>query len=145
MRLLALRASFPYSTYSTSTLLPHRTLFHRQLSLSTNSIDRLIPLGGMSNLKILSMGRNVLKRIERLEEVRRRRGGEEKRRAQSTPVCVHVYSMCVYSYSGVYVKCGVTTPCTPPIVTHTRSLSPPPPPPPPPPPRLPASSPTVPV
>ena len=40
-----------------------------QLSLSTNSIDRLIPLGGMSNLKILSMGRNVLKRIEKLEEL----------------------------------------------------------------------------
>ena len=40
-----------------------------QLSLSTNSIDRLIPLGGMSKLKILSVGRNNLKKIEKLDEV----------------------------------------------------------------------------
>ena len=41
-----------------------------QLSLSTNSIDRLsIGLGGMTKLRILSVGRNVIKRIEKLEEV----------------------------------------------------------------------------
>ncbi|CAM9563932.1 unnamed protein product, partial [Discosporangium mesarthrocarpum] len=40
-----------------------------QLSLSTNSIDRLIPLAGMRNLKILSLGRNAIKKIERLDEV----------------------------------------------------------------------------
>eukprot|EP01029_Cantina_marsupialis_P015696 TRINITY_DN34517_c1_g1_i1.p1 TRINITY_DN34517_c1_g1~~TRINITY_DN34517_c1_g1_i1.p1 ORF type:complete len:188 (-),score=56.35 TRINITY_DN34517_c1_g1_i1:165-728(-) len=40
-----------------------------RLSLSTNQIDRLIPLGGMKGLKILSLGRNNLKRIEKLEEV----------------------------------------------------------------------------
>eukprot|EP00611_Tribonema_gayanum_P004583 TRINITY_DN1378_c0_g1_i1.p2 TRINITY_DN1378_c0_g1~~TRINITY_DN1378_c0_g1_i1.p2 ORF type:complete len:216 (-),score=86.89 TRINITY_DN1378_c0_g1_i1:19-594(-) len=39
------------------------------LSLSTNSIDRLIPLAGMKRLRILSLGRNVLKRIEKLEDV----------------------------------------------------------------------------
>ena len=41
----------------------------RQLSLSTNSIDRLIPLGGMPKLKRLSIGRNNIKKIEKLDEV----------------------------------------------------------------------------
>jgi dynein light chain 1 len=41
-----------------------------QLSLSTNSIDRMsVGLGGMTKLRILSLGRNVIKRIEKLEEV----------------------------------------------------------------------------
>mmetsp|Transcript_24465 Transcript_24465/g.76701 ORF Transcript_24465/g.76701 Transcript_24465/m.76701 type:complete len:190 (-) Transcript_24465:137-706(-) len=40
----------------------------KMLSLSTNSIDRLIPLSGMSNLTILSLGRNVLKKIEKLDD-----------------------------------------------------------------------------
>ncbi|CAM9837717.1 unnamed protein product, partial [Choristocarpus tenellus] len=40
-----------------------------QLSLSTNSIDRLIPLAGMKNLKILSLGRNGIKKIEKLDDV----------------------------------------------------------------------------
>lgn len=40
-----------------------------QLSLSTNSIDRLIPLSGMKKLRILSMGRNQLKKIEKLDDV----------------------------------------------------------------------------
>ncbi len=41
-----------------------------QLSLSTNSIDRMNPgLGGMVKLRILSLGRNMIKRIEKLEEV----------------------------------------------------------------------------
>ena len=39
------------------------------LSLSTNSIDRLIPLAGMKKLRILSMGRNQLKKIEKLDDV----------------------------------------------------------------------------
>jgi dynein light chain 1, axonemal len=39
------------------------------LSLSTNSVDRLIPLAGMKRLRVLSLGRNVLKRIEKLEDV----------------------------------------------------------------------------
>jgi len=39
------------------------------LSLSTNSIDRLIPLAGMKRLTILSMGRNGLKKIEKLDDV----------------------------------------------------------------------------
>jgi dynein light chain 1 len=37
------------------------------LSLSTNSIDRLIPLVGMKKLRILAIGRNQLKKIEKLE------------------------------------------------------------------------------
>ena len=42
---------------------------NRKLSLSTNSIDRLIPLGGMAKLRILSVGRNNLKKVEKLDEV----------------------------------------------------------------------------
>ncbi|CAN0543200.1 unnamed protein product, partial [Ectocarpus sp. 12 AP-2014] len=41
----------------------------RQLSLSTNCIDRIIPLAGMKNLKILSLGRNCIKKIEKLDDV----------------------------------------------------------------------------
>lgn len=40
-----------------------------KLSLSTNAIDRLGNLSGMTNLKILSVGRNNIKKIEKLEEV----------------------------------------------------------------------------
>ena len=40
-----------------------------QLSLSTNQIDRLIPFGGMQKLKILSLGRNQIKKIEKLEDL----------------------------------------------------------------------------
>jgi len=39
------------------------------LSLSTNAIDRLIPLAGMKKLRILSLGRNVIKKIEKLDDV----------------------------------------------------------------------------
>jgi dynein light chain 1 len=39
------------------------------LALSTNIIDKMQPLPGLKNLKILSMGRNNLKRIEKLDEV----------------------------------------------------------------------------
>ena len=39
------------------------------LSLSTNSIDRIIPLSGLKNLRILSIGRNVIKKIEKLDDV----------------------------------------------------------------------------
>lgn len=42
---------------------------NRQLSLSTNSIDRLIPLSGMKKLRILSLGRNQIKKIEKLDDV----------------------------------------------------------------------------
>ncbi len=40
-----------------------------RLALSTNQIDRIAPLTGMDNLKILSLSRNLLKKIERLEDV----------------------------------------------------------------------------
>ncbi|CAN0543934.1 unnamed protein product, partial [Ectocarpus sp. 8 AP-2014] len=40
-----------------------------QLSLSTNCIDRIIPLAGMKKLKILSLGRNCIKKIEKLDDV----------------------------------------------------------------------------
>jgi dynein light chain 1, axonemal len=39
------------------------------LSLSTNQIDRIMPLPGLKNLKILSLGRNNIKRIEKLDDV----------------------------------------------------------------------------
>jgi Leucine-rich repeat (LRR) protein len=41
----------------------------RQLSLSTNQIDRMFPLANMGKLKILSLSRNLIKKIEKLEEV----------------------------------------------------------------------------
>lgn len=40
-----------------------------RLSLSTNQIDRMVPLNGMKHLRILSLGRNQLKKLERLEDV----------------------------------------------------------------------------
>lgn len=39
------------------------------LSLSTNAIDRIAGLSGMGKLRILSLGRNNLKKIEKLDEV----------------------------------------------------------------------------
>uniref|UniRef100_A0A7S3K2Z4 Dynein axonemal light chain 1 n=1 Tax=Aureoumbra lagunensis TaxID=44058 RepID=A0A7S3K2Z4_9STRA len=40
------------------------------LQLSTNSIDKIsIALTGLKNLKILSLGRNVIKKIERLDDL----------------------------------------------------------------------------
>jgi dynein light chain 1 len=39
------------------------------LALSTNCIDRMIPLSGMKCLRILSLGRNAIKKIEKLEDV----------------------------------------------------------------------------
>lgn len=39
------------------------------LSLSSNAIDRLIPLNGMKSLRILSIGRNQIKKIEKLDDV----------------------------------------------------------------------------
>jgi dynein light chain 1, axonemal len=38
-----------------------------RLALSTNCIDRLVSLSGMPKLKILSLGRNNLKKFEHLE------------------------------------------------------------------------------
>ncbi|KAF1778991.1 Leucine-rich repeat domain, L domain-like [Phytophthora cactorum] len=49
-----------------------RTALHpayEHLSLSTNAIDRLIPLSGMKKLRILSLGRNQIKKIEKLDDV----------------------------------------------------------------------------
>lgn len=39
------------------------------LSLSTNAIDRFIQLNGLRSLKILSVGRNVIKKIEKLDDL----------------------------------------------------------------------------
>jgi len=39
------------------------------LALSTNSIDRIQPLPGLKNLKILSLGRNVIRKFEKLDDV----------------------------------------------------------------------------
>lgn len=41
----------------------------QKLSLSTNQIDRMAPFSGMDKLRILSLARNALKKIERLEDV----------------------------------------------------------------------------
>ena len=41
----------------------------QRLALSTNNIDKMVPLNGLSQLKILSLGRNMIKKIERLEDV----------------------------------------------------------------------------
>merc|ERR1712190_572016 len=41
----------------------------RQLSLSTNCIDKMISLPALKNLEILSLGRNVIKKITGLDEI----------------------------------------------------------------------------
>merc|ERR550537_1958008 len=41
----------------------------KKLSLSMNSIDKMISLPGLKNLEILSLGRNQIKKIAGLEEV----------------------------------------------------------------------------
>lgn len=41
----------------------------RHLSLSTNCIDKMISLPALKNLEILSLGRNMIKKIAGLEEV----------------------------------------------------------------------------
>lgn len=46
-----------------------RHLCCRQLSLSTNSIDKIGGLGGMASLKTLSLARNLIRKIEGLEPV----------------------------------------------------------------------------
>jgi len=40
-----------------------------RLALSTNSIDKIVPLTGLPKLKILSLGRNLIKKISDLEGV----------------------------------------------------------------------------
>ena len=44
-------------------------LARRQLSLSTNSIEKISSLSGMENLKVLALGRNQIKKIENLDSV----------------------------------------------------------------------------
>ena len=39
----------------------------RHLSLSTNSIEKVSNLAGLENLEILSLGRNIIKKLENLE------------------------------------------------------------------------------
>ena len=41
----------------------------RHLALSSNNIDKIAGLSGLDNLKILSLGRNLLKKIENVEPV----------------------------------------------------------------------------
>ena len=41
----------------------------QKLSLSTNAIEKMVPLTGMSKLRILSLGRNNIKKIEKLDDV----------------------------------------------------------------------------
>jgi dynein light chain 1 len=40
-----------------------------RLALSTNQIDRMAPFTGMEKLRLLSLSRNAIKKIERLEDV----------------------------------------------------------------------------
>jgi len=39
------------------------------LSFSTNAIDRMVSLSGMTKLRVLSLGRNNIKKLEKLEDV----------------------------------------------------------------------------
>lgn len=41
----------------------------KQLALSTNNIDKISNLAGLDSLKVLSLGRNMIKRIEGLDPV----------------------------------------------------------------------------
>ena len=41
----------------------------KHLSLSTNNIEKIIPLAGMDNLQILSLGKNLIKKIDNLDGV----------------------------------------------------------------------------
>jgi len=41
----------------------------RHLALSTNAIEKISSLSGMDNLRILSLGRNLIKKIENLDAV----------------------------------------------------------------------------
>lgn len=41
----------------------------RHLALSTNAIDRIAGLAGLKKLKILSLGRNIIRRIDKLDDV----------------------------------------------------------------------------
>lgn len=41
----------------------------KKLSLSTNRIEKLIPMAGLKNIEILSLSRNCLKKIQFLEEI----------------------------------------------------------------------------
>ena len=41
----------------------------RKLSLSTNNIEKVGPLGGLDQLEVLSLGRNCLKKVEGVEAV----------------------------------------------------------------------------
>jgi len=45
------------------------TCGRRHLALSTNSIDKIAGLGGLDALQILSLGRNLIRKIEGLEPV----------------------------------------------------------------------------
>ena len=44
-----------------------------RLALSTNTIDRIIPLGALTKLKILSVGRNAIKKVSGAECCTRRK------------------------------------------------------------------------
>ncbi|SOV13598.1 dynein light chain 1, putative [Plasmodium gaboni] len=41
----------------------------KRLSLSTNRIEKLIPMSGLKNIEILSLGRNCIKKIQYLEDI----------------------------------------------------------------------------
>lgn len=53
----------------THPLQPHGFLHARHLALSTNNIEKIAGLSGMESLRILSIGRNVIKKIENLDAV----------------------------------------------------------------------------
>lgn len=44
-------------------------IIFRHLALSTNAIEKISSLSGMDNLRILSLGRNMIKKIENLDAV----------------------------------------------------------------------------
>ena len=57
----------PIAKMDAKALVPLKDCEH--LSVSTNSIDRLASLAGMKSLRVLSIGRNNLKKLEKLDEV----------------------------------------------------------------------------
>lgn len=58
-----MRVSFKCIKFETIAVADMLCKLYRRLALSTNNIDRIGSLAGLSNLKILSLGRNLIKKV----------------------------------------------------------------------------------